>query len=75
MKIRPKIFELFMVGQTYGRKDIYFKPVDLFMKIFRLLWYNSRNTLISGVRLTNLEAIRLKTKGRNSRETYFQIKG
>jgi len=34
MKIRPTVLELFLAKQKDGRKDIYFKPVELFIKIF-----------------------------------------
>jgi hypothetical protein len=72
--IRPTILELFMAKQTDGRKDMYFKPVDLFIEMFLSVWHKARNIMISYLRQTNLEVIRLKNKGRNHWETYSQIK-
>lgn len=74
MKIRPTILELFLAKQKEGRKDVYFKPVDLFKEIFLSMWHKVRNTLISNLHHTNVEMIRLKSKGRISRDTYSQIK-
>jgi hypothetical protein len=66
MKIRPTILELFLAKQKDGRKDIFFKPVDLFIKIFLSIRHRARNTLISDLRQTHVEVIRLENKGRIS---------
>jgi len=62
MKIRPTILELFLAKQKDGRKAIYFKPVDLFIKIFLSVWHKARNTLISDLRQRNVEVMGLKTR-------------